>query len=173
MDSSYVGLWMFLCAYHDDGHPSCGVVVLRSSVKVCLQFTCDLHLHVVLHDCVVLHTHKHALRWSGTMVFHTRNYLSVQMQIQTQTVLWATVTQWWERMSCAVYRASALTCSIFPISSCNKTHHSLGQNQSSTFFQLYISSIPRSCRIVILLCQRTHNEIRLGYNSILLTFYCE
>lgn len=29
----------------------------------------------------------------------------------------SSVTQGWERMSCAVYRASALTCSIFPISS--------------------------------------------------------
>lgn len=53
---------MFLGAYHDDRHTSRGVVVLRRSVKVRLQFTCDLHLHVVSDDCVVLHTHKRAMR---------------------------------------------------------------------------------------------------------------
>lgn len=52
----------FFGAYHDDGHSSRGAVALRCSVKVRLQFTCDLHLHVVLRDRVVLHAHKHAMR---------------------------------------------------------------------------------------------------------------
>lgn len=47
---------MLLSAYHDDRHAGRGVVVLRRSVKVRLQFTCDLHLHVVPGDCVVLRT---------------------------------------------------------------------------------------------------------------------
>lgn len=41
-------------AHHDDRHRSRAVAVLRRRVKVRLQFTCHLHLHVVLHHRVVL-----------------------------------------------------------------------------------------------------------------------
>lgn len=41
-------------AYHDDRHPCRGVVVLRCSVKVRPQFTCDLHLHVVPNNNFIL-----------------------------------------------------------------------------------------------------------------------
>lgn len=40
-------------AYHDDRHPSRGAAALGLSVKVHLQFTCDLR-HVVLKERVFL-----------------------------------------------------------------------------------------------------------------------
>lgn len=48
-------------AYHDDWHPGCGGAVLWRGVEVRLQFTCHLHLHVILHDCIILGTHKHTI----------------------------------------------------------------------------------------------------------------
>lgn len=41
-------------AYQDDRHPSRGVAVLGLSVKVRLQFTCNLRHHVVLKERVFL-----------------------------------------------------------------------------------------------------------------------
>lgn len=117
----HVGAWRFAGAYHDYWHPSRGVVVLWRSVKVRLQFTCDLHLHVVPGDRFVLNTQKAGSEVKGYDVVLLCTRIYIYVQTEGKAALWDTMTQWWERMSCAVYRAAALTCSIFPISSCNTT----------------------------------------------------
>lgn len=43
--------------HHDDGHAGRGVAVLGCGVEVRLQFTCDLHLHVVPQG-LILHARK-------------------------------------------------------------------------------------------------------------------
>lgn len=49
-------------AHHDDGHAGRRAAVLGQRVKVRLQFTCDLHLHVVPSEGIVLlNTHRPSL----------------------------------------------------------------------------------------------------------------
>lgn len=57
-------------AYHDDRHPSRGVSLLGLSVKVRLQFTCDLRHHVALKERVFLKKGRRMSRsWT---TFHGR-----------------------------------------------------------------------------------------------------
>lgn len=97
-------------AYHDDRHAGRGVTGLGLSVKVRLQLTGHLRLHVVLKQRVFLKGDQRERMSERTSDARARAGMEQR----------GTVTQGWQRMSCAVCRASTLTCSIFPISSCKK-----------------------------------------------------
>lgn len=99
-------------AYHDDRHAGRGVTGLGLSVKVRLQLTGHLRLHVVLKERVFLKGDQKERM--------SRRRTTSDARARAEMEQRGTVTQGWERMSCAVCRASTLTCSIFPISSCGK-----------------------------------------------------
>lgn len=99
-------------AYHDDRHAGRGATGLGLSVKVRLQLTGHLRLHVVLKERGFLKGEQKERMSRRRTTSDARARAGMEQR--------GTVTQGWERMSCAVCRASTLTCSIFPISSCKK-----------------------------------------------------
>lgn len=128
------------------------------------------------------------VQWGDVVpwVFNTRNFLNVQThksddtlrsclytytcQYKDKTGLWNTVTQGWERMSCAVYRASTLTCSIFPISSCKKTQRSWDTEAKHSFNSTSVASLDWSLWLYFD-NTHTHNKVGLGHYLILESYY--